>query len=69
MCVLFGAVVFSTILMKKSKKQRDVILYADTLLKYTNALFDGNHLSMCDRLDAFSSVCIPAFTRVVVATE
>lgn len=55
--------------MKKPKKQRDVISYADTLLKYTNALFDGNHLSMRDRLDAFSSVCISAFTFVGVATE
>ena len=69
MCVLFGAVVFSTIPMKKSKKQRDVISYVDTLLKYTNALFDGNHLSLRDRLDAFSSVCISAFTVVGVATE
>lgn len=69
MCVLFGAVVFSTIPMKKPKKQRDVISYADTLIKYTNALFDGNHLSMRDRLDAFSSVCISAFTFVGVATE
>ena len=46
-----------------------MISYADTLLKYTNALFDGNHLSMRDRLDAFSSVCMSALTRVVVATE
>ena len=69
MCVLFGAVVFSTIPMKKPKKQRDVISYADTLLKYTNALFDGSRLSMSDRLDAFSSLCISALTRVVVATE